>query len=232
MRIFFLFLFAIFGIALAVPPSDTIVTNANGLRGFAGIWNPQKISRTTPITIWFHGGMTSGRCNKGLEAGNGYFELAKNHIVVSPSACMSNHWLDGEVLKSVDLLLDSLEKTLKRKIEKINLVGVSDGCIGVVGYSFFGRRTVEKRLLISGNLTILGNAPADMAKVPQAHVGDWTFLQGGNDRLYPLYVTEPWIDSFCAEGKVKCIKHVDPNGEHDWGYWVENRKSWILETIK
>ena len=43
------------------------------------------------VVIWFHGAMSSARCNKGLEAGRGFLEFVPQSIVISPSACKNEN---------------------------------------------------------------------------------------------------------------------------------------------
>lgn len=210
---------------------DTLRVSVAGETLPAGVWRAK--SANAPVYVWFHGGMTSGRCDKGLEAGEGFFEIAQSagndFVVVSPSACKDRHWVSASIY-SVDAVLDSLEKKLSRKIAAVSLVGVSDGCLGVMAYSLVGKRNVEKRLLVSGYLANVWRAE-DLAREPRLQ-GSWDFLQGASDRLYPSELTYPWIEAFCQNQGVNCTKHFDAAGEHDWSYWTEKRKDWILEFIR
>lgn len=188
-------------------------------------------SKDAPIVIWFHGGMGSSKCDKGEIAGKGFSELASKAVVVSPSACKENHWVSESTIIRVDKILDFLEKQQKRGIKELNLVGVSDGALGVFIYSLYGKRKVNHRLLVSGFLKALGE-PRDFAYAKKLQQGTWTFFQGKRDRLYPSELTFPWNQEFCLKRKNKCEILEDNLGEHDWSYWEKNQKEMIFKFIE
>lgn len=184
------------------------------------------------VLIWFHGGMSSNRCDKGLIAGRDFFELTKKKVtVISPSACLNNHWVSPHAIPRIDNTLDSLEKVLQKKIDTLYLAGVSDGALGVFTYSALGKRVVKSRLLASGFLKFLGE-PSDFANYSKLKEGNWYFLQGAKDRLYPSSITFSWNRTFCQMPKIRCVLKEDSLGEHDWGYWQTNRSGWLFEFIQ
>lgn len=208
---------------------DTLRVSAGGVYSATGVWH-----RGTPgapkVFIWFHGGMQSTNCAKGLVAGNALDTLVSSDpsaVVVSASACGEHHWLSQEMLRMPDAALDSLEHRWNVKISSVALVGVSDGGLGALGYSLYGRRTVVSRLLISTNLTQVAAAGSASA-LPSLRTGWWLFIQGGSDRLYPAPTVLPWLDAFCKGiGGKSCEIKTDPRGEHDWSWWRANRKEWL-----
>ena len=183
------------------------------------------------VVVWFHGGMGSSNCAKGLVAGTDFAELYPGKIVVSVSACRENHWVTKGMIETVDAALDSVAARRKSPIEKVSLVGISDGSLGVLTYSLEGRRAVEDRLLMSSFGGFLGE-PQTIASQKKMQSGRWRFLQGGKDRLYPSEKTVPWITEFCKAVQVDCELRFDPEGEHDWSYWWNNRLDWIRESVK
>lgn len=201
----------------------------------AAVWHPQKVVHPR-LLVWFHGGMQGKKCDKGLEAGAALVpfleRLSRESAVLSVSACRENHWLSGAPLAAVDRMLDSLEARWKLKIDTVSLVGVSDGGLGVVGYTLYGKRSVRGRLLVSTNLAAVADAK-NLAEDPRARTGTWMFLQGGSDRLYPSDRTVPWMERFCSAlgGKV-CRIRFDERGEHDWSWWTLRRESWIREFLR
>ena len=201
-----------------------------------GVFYPENIKSDNIFFVWFHGAMTSSNCEKGLIAGKDFFEIAdtvlkSNVVVVSASACKDFHWLIKERSLFIDKTLDSLEKKWNLKIENVNLVGVSDGALGVLTYSFYGKRNVRNRLLVSSYLSGLG-APSIFTKESKNQKGSWTFFQGGNDRLYPKEKTFPWIAAFCKAKKIKCNAFMPENGEHDFSFWKKNYLKEIQAFIK
>ena len=76
----------LFASALAFAAPDSLVIDVRGAKASfqspAGIWWPKKIKKA-PVVVWFHGGMSSGNCAKGLVAGADFAELYPEKIVVS-----------------------------------------------------------------------------------------------------------------------------------------------------
>jgi pimeloyl-ACP methyl ester carboxylesterase len=193
-----------------------------------GVWRLPNNKSTAGTILWFHGGMTSGNCQKGLVAGSDLAKLLPKYTIVSASACKQNHWVDESTIQSVDNALDSLAKRSGKKIDEVSLVGISDGSLGVIAYSLWGKRKVQTRVLMSSYGASLGPAAQVAAQVP-LRSGRWRFIQGGADRLYPADATLPWIQEFCQNVGTICDLKFDPQGEHDWSYWQNKRKEWILE---
>lgn len=211
--------------SLTVPSSD------GSVKSEAGIWWPSQKSKTaSPVVVWFHGGMTSSNCAKGLVAGDDFSKLYPRAVVVSVSACRANHWGTPAMVSVVDGALDSIAAREKRLVEEVSLVGVSDGGVGVIMYSLYGGRKVKDRLSMSTYGAIFGDA-GPLASQKKLQTGRWRFLQGGNDRLYPSDVTVPWITEFCKGVRVDCELRFDPAGEHDWSYWRSGRLDWIREAV-
>ena len=209
---------------------DTLSISVSGVKSEVGVWWP-KSSTDAPVLVWFHGGMTSGNCEKGLVAGEDLSKLYPSAIVVSASACRENHWATGPMMAVVDRALDSVAAVRKSPVKSVSLVGVSDGAIGVIVYSQVGARSVKDRLLVSSNGNLLGDART-VALVKKFKEGRWRFLQGGSDRLYPSGVTVPWIDSFCKTLQGDCDLKFDQAGEHDWSYWRGQRLDWIKDALQ
>lgn len=232
------------GVACATGEKDSLSIAINGFESPVGMWLPAAVSKPATISkpamqskpakaqantvyLWFHGGMTSGNCTKGLIAGADFADLHPEAIVISTSACKANHWWTATTAPIADAALDSLEKRVGATIKDVSLVGVSDGGMGIFAYSLYGKRSIKSRLFISANGSILGPAES-IAKEPKLHTGKYRFLQGGADRLYSPAETVPWVESFCKAVQVDCELKYDPQGEHDWSYWKENRLDWVL----
>ena len=138
----------------AITPNapDSLLIDVRGtgssFQSPAGIWWPKKIKKAS-VVVWFHGGMSSGNCAKGLVAGADFAELYPEKIVVSVSACRENHWVTKAAINAVDAVLDSVAAKRGAPVEHVSLVGVSDGSLGVLVYSLEGRRAVDDRLLMS-----------------------------------------------------------------------------------
>lgn len=215
----------------------TFVDRGNNqlLRNVVGVWWPAlpKLPKAakSDVVVWFHGGMTSGNCEKGLVAGADFSKLFPDVVVVSASACRETHWVTDAMVSAVDAALDSVARKRNANVGKVSLVGVSDGALGVLYYSAQGKRRVKDRLLASSFGNLLGDAPAIAASSSRMREGRWRFLQGGADRLFPVAQAKPWIEDFCRAVAVDCALRFDPAGEHDWSYWREKHLDWIREAV-
>ena len=216
-------------VSAAWAAKDTLSIEAQGVRSAVGVWWPASREKA-PVLVWFHGGMTSGNCEKGLVAGDDLSKLYPAAIVVSASACRENHWATQPIVAALDRALDSVATLRRSPVGEVSLVGVSDGAIGVLFYSLNGGRRVQDRLLVSSNGSLLGEAQK-LASLPRYREGRWRFLQGGSDRLYPSGVTVPWIDAFCRALGSDCDLKFDQAGEHDWSYWRDKHMDWIRAAI-
>ena len=229
--------------AIAVPDTLSISIGNTSVLSPTGVWWPKsvKLKKSTKIkyasaakssvVVWFHGGMGSSNCAKGLVAGSDFAELHSDKIVVSLSACRENHWVTKGMIDAVDAALDSVASRRKSPVEHVSLVGVSDGSLGVLVYSLEGRRHVDGRLLMSSFGKLLGDASVvARAKPDRMRSGKFRFLQGGKDRLYPSSETVPWITEFCKTVQGDCELRFDPEGEHDWSYWKDKHLDWIREA--
>ena len=246
MRSFFVIALLACVYAFAVPDSLSVPVGTSGVQSLTGIWWPKaatskksaKVKKpgknkreNAPVVVWFHGGMGSSNCAKGLVAGAGFADFYPGKIVVSASACRENHWVTKGMLDAVDAALDSVAARRKSPVDEISLVGISDGALGVLFYSMQGKRRVKDRLLMSSFGKMLGDAPAIAGvNADRMRSGRWRFLQGGKDRLYPSDQTVPWITEFCKAVQVDCELRFDPEGEHDWSYWSSKRMDWIREA--
>lgn len=220
--------------AAASAKQDSLKVSVNGFTSPTSVWWPtgqfSKKVKTAEVVVWFHGGMTSGNCSKGLIAGNDFAKLYPSKIVVSISACRERHWWTAEAPALVDMALDSIAARRKSKVETVSLVGISDGTLGVLSYSISGSRNVTNRLLMSSNGSIVGDAKT-LASQEKLSSGRYRFLQGGADRLYSPQESVPWIEAFCRQVGTDCELRYDPEGEHDWSYWRDRRLEWIHEGV-
>jgi len=237
----FIFSFFIATSCFAAPPSDTLFVKRKPINGSVlfsaganssevpvGVWRHPNNKSTVGTIVWFHGGMTSNNCQKGLIAGSDLATLLPKYTIVSASACKQNHWVDESTIQAIDESLDALAKRQNKSIDTVSLVGISDGSLGVIAYSLWGKRKVQTRILMSSYGASLGPA-SQVATQPSMKNGRWRFIQGGSDRLYPSEKTLPWIQEFCTNVGTKCDLKFDPQGEHDWSYWQNKHKDWILE---
>ena len=245
MRTFVVLLLATVALVFAQAPTDTLTIHRKmpPIKGSimlpvtsptsdmpVGVWRHINNKTSAGTIVWFHGGMTSNNCQKGLVAGGALSKMMPNYTVVSASACKQSHWVEPSTIENLDNALDSLAKRQKNNIDEVSLIGVSDGSLGVIAYSMWGKRKIKNRILISSYGESLGPA-AQVAAQPPLKNGRWRFIQGGSDRLYPSEKTLPWIQEFCQNVGTQCDLKFDPQGEHDWSYWQNKHKDWILEIF-
>ena len=121
-------LVALCAVAMSFSKNDTLyVKSSVGLSSVVGVWNGAKKKAPGPVVIWFHGGMTSSNCEKGLTAGRDLSEWLPNYTVVSVSACRQNHWLTSTAMEWVDAALDSIGGRQGAEVREVSMVGISDG---------------------------------------------------------------------------------------------------------
>jgi len=213
---------------------DSVFVKAGSIQSASGIWIPKlKSHKVKPgLILWFHGGMQSGNCTKGLQAGKALFPwiAGRDMVVASASVCRDQHWLTPGGLDAIESLIDSVRKHVLIDTNRIELVGVSDGGFGVMNYSLNGRLPIAHRTLIS---TFAGAWVAEDAISqirPRVSNGTWTFLQGGHDTFFPATRTRPWMNSFCAQVP-HCTIYWEDAGEHDMGWWTAKQPQLLSKVL-
>ncbi|HSQ41298.1 MAG TPA: hypothetical protein VLM37_03350 [Fibrobacteraceae bacterium] len=221
----FLFI-ALLSIALNAQTWDSVRVQVGQTHSAAAIWKEHtaKTKSKPGLIIWLHGGMRSGKCEKGYEAGKALLPwLQGRHVVVaSPSACMDRDWLSPAGLNAIESLIDTVAKRYPVDLSNLEFVAVSDGGFGVAHYSLQGKHAIARRVLISTypGAWIPANALPQVASVLSR--GSWLFLQGGRDQNFPAALTRPWMETFCAQ--IPNARLVwEPQGEHDISWWIQNR---------
>ena len=145
------FLLACAFVANAFASPDSLMVEVRGATGTpsfqspTGIWWPKSLenatakgkkpravkhaaraaresARQSSVVVWFHGGMGSSNCAKGLEAGASFADFYSGKIVVSVSACRENHWVTKGIIDVVDVALDSVAARRKSPVVLPRLV--------------------------------------------------------------------------------------------------------------
>jgi pimeloyl-ACP methyl ester carboxylesterase len=122
-------------------------------------------------------------------------------------------------LAHIDALLDYMEAHYAFDPADINLVGVSDGSLGVIVYSAQGRRRLHRRVLISSAPQLVLPVEA-LPGQPRFADGRWDFLQGGRDRLFPADEVVPYLQRW-EKLYPNAHLHYFPDGEHDFSFYAE-----------
>ena len=182
------------------------------------------------LIVWLHGGMRSQNREKGFAAHRGWLEYipARRYYVCSPSAFSGAEWPTPQGLGHIEGLIGYMLKTYPIDPGNISLVGVSDGCLGVIAYSLQGSRPLRRRVLISSapqSVLPLENLPGQ----PRFAQGTWDFVQGGRDRLFPSDQVMPYLERFRALYPNTRL-HGFPEGEHDFSWYSEHAPG-LLRTF-
>lgn len=214
------------GLAQATPHWIQTQENFGGSACLIQSWqqNPQQPFRD--LVLWFHGGMSSSLTQKGLSASLALSQIwqpAHNTVLISCSAWNQRNWLHPQTIHSLDLCLDRHLKTAK-----LHLIGVSDGSLGVLAYQILGQHPANSGTLISSYPGLLLQ-PSDLQHPRLQHLR-WSFIQGGQDRLYPLDAWQNWMHYWALSVPQSQIL-VDPMGEHDFSYWSSHHLDWILQSL-
>lgn len=206
--------------ATAVPAQTPAIRLEIGPdRIVCGVTVPAKIVRKPGLILWFHGGMRSRNREKGLEAHRQLLAFVdpSRFVLASASAFAERDWLNPASLATVDALIDTLH-ALYPLGSDLRLVGVSDGCLGVIRYASTGRRRPGRMVLVS-SLPQLAVTAEQLRSDPRLREGQWDFLQGGRDRLFPSQVVLPFLTDW-ESLNAKARLHFYPEGEHDFAYYA------------
>jgi pimeloyl-ACP methyl ester carboxylesterase len=180
------------------------------------------------LIVWLHGGMRSQNREKGFEAHRAWlgFIPPGRYFLCSPSAYGGAEWTTPQGLGHIDTLIGHMLSAYPIDPKDINMVGVSDGCLGVIAYSLQGARGLRQRVLISSapQLVLPQENLAGHARFAQ---GSWDFLQGGRDRLFPPDQVFPYLQRF--QGLYPNARvHAFPEGEHDFSWYAQQ----VPDTLK
>jgi acetyl esterase/lipase len=184
-----------------------------------GIILPKPL-KSRPVIMWLHGGMRSRNTAKGWEAGRALLPLLKPgaYFICSPSAYMGSDWLSPAGLAHMDALLDYLARNYPARLDDLILIGVSDGCLGVLRYAREGLRKPGRFVMFSSYPPLAVNQD-DLLKDPVYTSTRWDVFQGGRDRLFPAAQVFPLLQAW-AKANAGVRLHLYPEGEHDFSWYA------------
>ena len=174
------------------------------------------------LIVWLHGGMRSQNREKGFEAHRAWIGYTPpgRYYLCSPSAFGGAEWTTAQGLAHIDALIAHMLATYPIDPADINMIGVSDGSLGVIAYSLQGAHDLRRRILISSAPQLI--LPAEnLGGQKRFAAGRWDFLQGGHDRLFPAHDVFPYLLRFTSLYPNAHL-HGFPEGEHDFSWWVEH----------
>ena len=174
--------------------------------------------------------MRSQNREKGLEAHRQLIAFAdtSRFVLASASAFAGRDWLDPAAIQTVDALVDTLHARYPLG-DDFRLVGVSDGCLGVIRYASMGRRRAGIKLLVS-SLPQLAVPDAQLQNDRRLLEGRWDFFQGGRDRLFPAEVVVPFLKDW-ERLNPEAHLHFFPEGEHDFSYYSTHAAALLRELL-
>ncbi|HKP97084.1 MAG TPA: hypothetical protein VJ385_15145 [Fibrobacteria bacterium] len=178
--------------------------------------------RKPGLIVWLHGGMRSRNREKGWEAHRAllpFIDPAAYHLC-SPSAFGGQEWPTPKGMAHIDALIGYMTAHYPVDPADINVVGVSDGNLGVIAYSLQGGHAFRRRVLISSAPQWVLPLEALPGQARFAR-GSWDFLQGGRDRLFPADQVIPYLREW-ERLYPNAHLHFFPEGEHDFSYYAEN----------
>jgi len=183
---------------------------------------PLPKARKAGLIVWLHGGMRSQNRGKGLEAHRALLDFVRPgaYYLCSPSAFGGEEWLTPQGLAHIDALIDYMLAHYPIDAKDINMVGVSDGSLGVIAYTLQGKRELHRRMLIS-SFPQLVVPPESLPGQARFATGTWDFFQGGHDRLFPADQAVPYLQQW-EKTYPNAHLHYFPDGEHDYSYYAAN----------
>jgi pimeloyl-ACP methyl ester carboxylesterase len=196
-----------------------------------GILLPKPL-KPRPVILWLHGGMHSQNTAKGWTAMQALPPFVKpgSYYLCSPSSYVGADWLTPQGLAHIDTLLNYMASHYSVRMDKLIIVGVSDGCLGALRYAKEGRRKVSRFVLFSSYPPLAINSD-DLLKDSVYLSTRWDVFQGGRDRLFPSEQVFPLLKEWAnANPKVKL--HLYPEGEHDFSWYTEHAAPEIRQLFK
>jgi pimeloyl-ACP methyl ester carboxylesterase len=183
-----------------------------------------------PLLVWLHGGMRSQNREKGLESHRALLSFVSPtaYYLCSPSAFRDQEWTRPEGIAHIDALIDYMIAHYAVDPKDINLVGVSDGCLGVITYAVHGKHALNRKVLISSAPQLVLPAESLPAQKDFAK-GSWDFFQGGRDRLFPPDQVLPYLQQW-EKLYPNAHLHYFPDGEHDFSYYAANAPG-LLKSV-
>ncbi len=182
----------------------------------------KKTGRKLGLIVWLHGGMRSQNREKGAAAHTAILPFIDpaRYYVCSPSAFSGQEWLTPSGLAHVEGIITYMLAHYPIDVRDINLVGVSDGSLGVIAYSLQGKYSPNRRVLISTFPQIVIE-PQNLAGQERFKTGTWDFFQGGHDRLFPVSQVLPVLQAW-EKSYANAHLHYFPDGEHDFSFFAQN----------
>lgn len=148
--------------------------------------------------------------------------------LASPSAYLDNEWTTPRGVAHIDSLIAYMADRYPVDTSDITMVGVSDGCLGVIAYAVRGGCAIRRRILVSSAPQLVLDAQALPGQKRFAK-GGWDFLQGGRDRLFPPDKVLPYLRRW-EKLYPNAHLHYFPDGEHDFSYYAVNAPG-LLESL-
>ena len=189
-------------------------------------------SKPGPVVMWLHGGMRSGRTDKGPDAVvtlQPFLPVGRG-LLCSPSAFGGSDWLQPAGLAHMEALLDSVAARYPgARMDSLIIAGVSDGCLGALHYAARGKRKPLRFVLFSVHPGLVLR-PEDLRQNPAFNSTRWDIFQGGKDRLFPSAEVFPMLRNW-AKANPRVKLHLYPEGEHDFTWYAANASDEIRKFL-
>lgn len=207
-----------------------ITAPVGAVRLIKGSKSSNKKSQKLGLIIWLHGGMRSTNREKGFEAHRALIPFLKSEVyyLASPSAFGGEDWLTPKGQEHLENLITHMLSLYPIDSSNINLVGVSDGTLGLIAYSAQGKRHLNRRVLLSCYPQIVLPIESLPGRANFA-TGTWDFFQGGHDRLFPADQTIPYLKEW-ERVYPNAHLHFFPDGEHDFSFYASHASN-LLQDI-
>lgn len=205
----------------------------------AGVWVPKSPKPATMrygVAVWLHGGMQSGRCDKGMEAGQALLPYLKGRswLVVSPSACGENHWLHPQFPQELEALLNLVIQKWDVDTTRMEIVGVSDGALGAVHYALKGQKKIARYVLLSGSPGFVVPLERVQEFINRSRVrqAQWVLINGGLDPRSKSARIREWGSLFAHRMPENHAQfYWEAQGEHDLSWWQKHRSELLNKVL-
>ena len=197
----------------------------NGVEYFYAVNIPASYdpARRQQVRIQLHGGVS--REENGPRGDGTIGALAgAEQIYLIPYAWRDAPWWGEEQIANLRTLIDRIKRTYNIDENRIALSGVSDGGTGAFYIAMRDTTPFASFQSLNGFVMVLPSVVAGDLYPNNLRSKPFFIVNGGQDRLYPTRLVDPYIEHLKAGG-VDLVYRPQPNGAHNTAWWPDVKDS-------
>ncbi len=210
----------------AYPSEDSGVvmrTNRmNGVDHYYAVTVPTAYDPAKRYQVRFqlHGGIGGRTTNQPRGNGDVGRLAGAEQFYVIPYAWNDSSWWSDDQVQNLSAIVDALKRTYNIDENRVVVAGVSDGGTGAYYIAMRDTTPYASFLPLNGFMMVLGNDRIDDGTLYPHNLRNkpWFIINGGQDRLYPTAVVDPFVDHMKAAG-ITVDYHPQPEAGHNTRWW-------------